>query len=131
MPYVDVEDLPLNLQRILPYHAQRIYLAAYNSARLQYGDDNDIPYKVAWAAVEKQYKKSSNGEWVLKTNDRVPFLFEKYGPIYNQTTRTDKLGLSDSDTTSSSDEYTTTSSDTEFDTENRPIIKKYKLFLNR
>lgn len=130
MPYVDVEDLPLNLQRLLPYHAQRIYVAAYNSARLQYGDDNDIPYKVAWAAVEKQYKKSSNGEWVLKSTDRVPYLFEKYGPIYNQTTGTDKLGLSDSSTTSSSDEYSTTS-DSESDNENRPIIKKYKLLLSR
>lgn len=77
MPYKTTSDLPANLQKILPKHAQEIYKDAFNNAIKEYKDpskrrnkseDADaIASKVAWTAVKKQYKKDKTTEkWVEK-----------------------------------------------------------------
>ncbi len=75
MPYKNISSLPENLQKILPTHAQEIYIKAYNNALEQYKDPekrrgNDdletVAHKVAWAAIEKEYKKDNSGKWIKK-----------------------------------------------------------------
>ncbi len=75
MPYQTITALPQNLQKLLPHHAQVIYISAFNNALKQYKDpknrrSNDnaevISHKVAWAAVENEYNKARSGEWVKK-----------------------------------------------------------------
>jgi cation transport regulator len=69
MPYVTTADLPPAV-RHLPPHAQEIFLAAFNNAWASYADrgphaQEEIAFRVAWAAVKKQYRK--HGErWVPK-----------------------------------------------------------------
>lgn len=62
MPYATIEDLPPAV-RHLPPHAQEIFLAAFNSAWQSYADrgpdrQEETAFRVAWAAVKKQYRKS-------------------------------------------------------------------------
>ncbi len=66
MPYDNPQSLPESVRRVLPKHAQEIYLAAFNNAWEQYKHpkdrrDNDsreeTAHKVAWAAVKQKYKK--------------------------------------------------------------------------
>lgn len=72
MPYKKNSELPKSVTNVLPPHAQEIYRKAFNSAWEQYdtpaerqGDDSreETAHKVAWSAVKKTYKKSSDGEW--------------------------------------------------------------------
>ena len=65
MPYDKVTDLPDNVRNNLPKHAQEIYHAAYNSAEEQYGEE-ERAHRVAWSAVENEYEKDENGDWVEK-----------------------------------------------------------------
>ena len=65
MPYISIEDLPKNIQKTLPVHAQEIYKEVFNSAWQEYSDEQ-IAFKVAWAAVKKKYEKDRNGFWKLK-----------------------------------------------------------------
>jgi cation transport regulator len=65
MPYDKVTDLPENVRNNLPKHAQEIYYAAYNSAEEQYGEE-ERAHRVAWSAVENEYEKNENGDWVEK-----------------------------------------------------------------
>ena len=68
--------LPERVKEHLPPHAQEIYLRAHNSAIEQYKDPakrrgneslEEVAHKVAWAAVEKEYRKDNRtGEWVKK-----------------------------------------------------------------
>ncbi len=54
--------------RRLPPHAQEIFLAAFNSAWQSYegaGDQEEIAFRVAWAAVKKRYRKVG-GAWVAR-----------------------------------------------------------------
>lgn len=67
MPYGNPSELPRNLQKLLPKHAQEIYVAAFNNALEEYGTE-DAARKVAWSAVKKNYEKSESGKWV-KTED--------------------------------------------------------------
>lgn len=62
MPYASIEDLPSNIRAHLPVHAQEIYKEAFNNALEQYGDE-PTAFKVAWAAVKRQYKKGPDGMW--------------------------------------------------------------------
>jgi cation transport regulator len=67
MPYGTTGDLPPSIRR-LPPHAQDIFLAAFNAAWRTYADrapeaQEEIAYRVAWAAVKKGYRKSGDG-WV-------------------------------------------------------------------
>ncbi|HMB15901.1 MAG TPA: putative cation transport regulator ChaB [Pelovirga sp.] len=66
MPYETRNELPESVRKVLPKHAQELYLAAFNSAWDQYkneedrrGDDSreEVAHKVAWAAVKQQYEK--------------------------------------------------------------------------
>lgn len=72
MPYKTLNDLPGNVRRHLPKHAQEIYRKAFNSAWDQYEDPDKrreresretTAHRVAWAAVEKVYEKSADGHW--------------------------------------------------------------------
>ena len=65
MPYKSRTDLPKPIQTSLPEHAQDIYKEAHNSAMKTYKDDEARSARVAWAAVEKQYKKVG-GRWMAK-----------------------------------------------------------------
>jgi cation transport regulator len=77
MPEKDetLENLPEQVKRNLPKHAQEIYLKAHDSAIDQYRDPakrrgnaslEEVAHKVAWAAVESVYTKNEHGEWVRK-----------------------------------------------------------------
>jgi cation transport regulator len=62
MPYASNQDLPENLQRILPPHAQDIFRSAFNATLQNYAKREplrreDIARRVAWAAVKKKYRK--------------------------------------------------------------------------
>ena len=61
MPYANVSDLPPPVRR-LPPHAQEIFLSAFNNAWQTYAgrdprQQEEIAFRVAWAAVKKQYHK--------------------------------------------------------------------------
>ena len=60
MPYASNENLPPSVRDHLPLHAQDIFRAAFNSAYDEYSGDprqEEIAFRVAWAAVKKQYHK--------------------------------------------------------------------------
>ena len=65
MPYATNQDLPDNVAKHLPQEAQTIFRKAFNNALIQYHDEVTA-FKVAWSAVEKQYKKEADGFWVKK-----------------------------------------------------------------
>jgi cation transport regulator len=69
MPYARTADLPPAV-RHLPPHAQGIFLATFNNAWETYANrgpqaQEEIPFRVAWAAVKKQYRKRGS-HWVPK-----------------------------------------------------------------
>ena len=66
MPYNSVKDLPDSVKDNLPEHAQHIYQEAFNSAWEEYGHDEARAHRVAWGAVEREYHKNDNGDWVKK-----------------------------------------------------------------
>ena len=66
MPY-EIGNPPEKIKK-LPKHAQRIWIAAFNSAWEQYGHDEEKANKVAWSAVKKLYRKNDSGKWVKKKN---------------------------------------------------------------
>lgn len=66
MPYVTNDDLPSGVRDHLPPHAQDIFREAFNHAWNEYASDpnqEEIAFRVAWAAVKKRYQKL-DGEWV-------------------------------------------------------------------
>jgi len=66
MPYQYIEDLPRAIRGHLPPHAQEIYLAAFNAAWRQHGNEPDgeaTVHRIAWAAVKHRYRKIGD-EWV-------------------------------------------------------------------
>lgn len=65
MPYKSNSDLPSSVADHLPEHAQTIFRKAFNSAHEQYGEE-ERAFKVAWAAVKKEYEKNDDGKWVKK-----------------------------------------------------------------
>ena len=75
MPYPHRSDLPESVRSRLPGHAQNIYKDAFNSAWKTYADAGKrrggasreaVAHKVAWSAVETQYRKEEDGEWRRK-----------------------------------------------------------------
>ena len=60
MPYISIKDLPVRIQRHLPIHAQEIYKEAFNTAWVEYSDEQTA-FKVAWAAVKKSMRKTGMG----------------------------------------------------------------------
>ncbi len=65
MPYSSNNDLPDRVKNHLPDHAQSIYRKAFNNAEKQYANESSA-HRVAWAAVEKEYKKNKDGKWIKK-----------------------------------------------------------------
>ncbi len=65
MPYETNSDLPMSITDALPEHAQTIFREAFNNAYQEYGNEEQA-FKVAWAAVKKEYEKNKEGEWVKK-----------------------------------------------------------------
>jgi cation transport regulator len=81
-PFNSLKDLPYLIKDELPPHAQEIWMKSYNNALQEYqnpknrrnpAESADVTaYKVAWAAVDTEYKKDkSTGKWVKK---------EQWGP---------------------------------------------------
>jgi cation transport regulator len=69
VPYATTSELPPTVRR-LPPHAQEIFLEAFNSAWQSYADrgahdQEEIAFRVAWAAVKKRYRKQGE-TWVAK-----------------------------------------------------------------
>jgi cation transport regulator len=64
MPYETNADLPENLQRLLPPHAQDIYRAAFNNAFADHEGDprqEEAAHRIAWAAVKRSYVRTDEG----------------------------------------------------------------------
>jgi cation transport regulator len=67
MRYESIQELPEGVRNNLPKHAQKIYQAAYNNAWEEYGHEEQIAHRVAWAAVKQNYIKDENtGKWKKK-----------------------------------------------------------------
>ena len=63
MPYFSNDELPAAVRGHLPTHAQDIFREVFNRAFDEYGGDDATAYRVAWAAVKRQYVKA-DGEWI-------------------------------------------------------------------
>lgn len=64
MPYATTADLPENLQRLLPPHAQEIYRAAFNHAFASHECDprqEEAAHRIAWAALKRSYVRTEDG----------------------------------------------------------------------
>ncbi|QGM97965.1 ChaB family protein [Methylocystis parvus] len=64
MPYETNADLPENLQRLLPSHAQDIFRAAFNRAFADHEGDprqEEAAHRIAWAAVKRSYVRTERG----------------------------------------------------------------------
>jgi cation transport regulator len=66
MPYQQINDLPDSVKEHIPRHAQEIFRAAFNNALEEYGEE-ERAFRVAWAAVKRDYEKSDNGKWHKKS----------------------------------------------------------------
>jgi cation transport regulator len=65
MPYQETDDLPDSVKGHLPKHAQEIFRAAFNSAEEEYKEE-ERAFRVAWAAVKRDYEKGDDGNWHKK-----------------------------------------------------------------
>ena len=63
MPYSSNLELPPAVRNHLPPHAQDIFREAFNHALDGYDGDEERAFRVAWAAVKRQYRKRGD-EWV-------------------------------------------------------------------
>jgi cation transport regulator len=63
-PYSNNDQLPPSVKDALPAHAQDIFRNAFNSAYGS-GKSEEVCFKIAWAAVKKNYKKVGD-KWVKK-----------------------------------------------------------------
>ncbi|MBD1864731.1 MULTISPECIES: ChaB family protein [Trichocoleus] len=66
MPYTEVKELPDAVKHHLPHHAQEIFLAAFNHAFDEYEGEEERAFRVAWAAVKRDYEKGDDGNWHRK-----------------------------------------------------------------
>ena len=64
MPYASNEELPDSVQSVLPPRAQDIFREAFNNAWGEYGGEESRAFRVAWAAVKREYAKDPFGRWV-------------------------------------------------------------------
>ena len=70
MPYQVIKDLPVSVRKVLPTHAQEIYLAAFNRAWHQFEAQVDCEmhaHRIAWGAVKKRYEKQDD-RWVERSD---------------------------------------------------------------
>jgi len=66
MPYASNEDLPPSVADHLPSHAQDIFRAALTMRMTNIAGDprqEEIAFRVAWAAVKKRYHKVGD-QWL-------------------------------------------------------------------
>ncbi len=67
MAYKNLSDLPAPVRHVLPKHAQEIFLETFNSAWENYGHDEERAFRIAWAAVKREYVKDTRtGKWKRK-----------------------------------------------------------------
>ena len=67
MPYTTNAQLPDRIRTDLPLHAQDIFRAAFNSACERFGPNNEArAFRLAWAAVMKNYVHRSARIWVKR-----------------------------------------------------------------
>jgi cation transport regulator len=76
MSYKSISELPDSVRNHLPEHAQEIFHEAFNHAWDEYAEPGrrrtgssreEVAFRVAWAAVKKQYEKDvTSGTWKKK-----------------------------------------------------------------
>ncbi|KOP27408.1 cation transporter [Hapalosiphon sp. MRB220] len=66
MPYQEIADLPDSVKNHLPKHAAEIFVAAFNNAEKEYQEE-ERAFRVAWAAVKRDYEKGEDGNWRKKS----------------------------------------------------------------
>ncbi|MCP6761371.1 MAG: ChaB family protein [Fischerella sp. CENA71] len=66
MPYQEIADLPDSVKNHLPKHAAEIFLATFNNAEKEYKEE-ETAFRVAWAAVKRDYEKGEDGNWHKKS----------------------------------------------------------------
>lgn len=69
MPYARNVDLPPAIRNHLPAHAQDMFRVTFNAAYAAHEGDprqEEAAFRIAWAAVKKQYHKFGDA-WVLKS----------------------------------------------------------------
>jgi len=67
-PYPSNSQLPPSVQRRLPRQAQEVFRGAYNRC-LQQFEDVEHARRTAWAAVERLFRETPDGTWVVRTGD--------------------------------------------------------------
>lgn len=71
MPYNSVDELPKPVKDNLPESAQKVYVAAFNSAWTGTCKDDSnkdqCAARVAWGAVKRDYAKDDKGNWAKKS----------------------------------------------------------------
>jgi len=68
VPYASNDELPPSVRDHLPTHAQDIFRAAFDAAFAAHAGDprqEEAAFRIAWAAVKKQYRKMG-ADWVAK-----------------------------------------------------------------
>jgi cation transport regulator len=66
MPYPTNAALPTSVRNHLPAPAQDIYREAFNEVWATRAGDprrEEIAHRTAWAAVKRQFRKGSDGQW--------------------------------------------------------------------
>jgi cation transport regulator len=73
MAYKYISELPENVKKVLPKHAQEVYMKTFNDVWNKYSDaekrlpgvsQEDASSKDAWDAVKHKYKRDQKGQWV-------------------------------------------------------------------
>lgn len=62
MPYDDLNSLPKDVQNKLPEEAQKIFMAAFNSASSD-GMSEEAARNTAWHSVRNSYEAGQDGQW--------------------------------------------------------------------
>jgi cation transport regulator len=65
MPDQQVDNLPSEVREQLPDGAQRIFLAAFNSAQSD-GLSEEGARSVAWNTIKYEYEQGEDGKWQRK-----------------------------------------------------------------
>jgi cation transport regulator len=63
MPYTSNDELPSAVADHLPPHAQDIFREAFNHAWQEHSGDEPRCFRIAWAAVKRNYQKRGD-RWV-------------------------------------------------------------------
>jgi cation transport regulator len=57
MPYASNDDLPPSVHDRLPPHARDVFRLAFNNAWKAHHGDEAVAFRIAWAAVKRNYIK--------------------------------------------------------------------------